>query len=106
MVSKNELRKQWEEHIAEFRKSGQSAPTWCTAHGIKLHRFRYWLRKFPAKGFTEASGAIRWLAVEKDESPLEESGLTLQVGTVWIEIKPGFNPTLLKQVVRVLTHAG
>ena len=44
--------------------------------------------------------------VELDESPVsEETSMNIQVGEASTEIKPGFNPILLKQIVQTLAHA-
>jgi hypothetical protein len=102
-VARSELRKEWEQRIAEFRASGQTAVAWCAAHDVNLHRFRYWLRKFPTKRATESTPSVRWLSVKVDEPPVAEDGILLvRVGSASIEVKPGYNPTLLRQVVQTL----
>lgn len=101
-MSRSELRQQWEGRIAGFRSSGQSAPEWCATHGIKADQLRYWLRQFPTQ--TEGASSVRWMPVQVVE-PDVDSSLTVHIGNARIEVQPGFNPELLKQIVQVLAHA-
>lgn len=104
-MSRVELHREWEKRMAEFSNSGQSATAWCAAHDIRLHRFWYWARKFRPERQAESNSPIQWLAVKMDEPQLKpESTLTIRVGGACIEIKPGFQPGLLKQVVEALSH--
>lgn len=105
-MSKDELYKTWETRIADFRASGQTARAWCTKLDLNLHTLRYWLRKFPQPSSCESTESIRWLSVELDQASANDSSLlTVQIGTARIEVRPGFNPVLLKQVVNALQHA-
>jgi len=105
-VVKNELYEEWEKRMAEFRASGQSATAWCAAHEINLQRFRYWARKFQVRPQTESTKSVQWLSVKLDESPVSEgTSMNVQVGEASIEVRPGFNPILLKQIVQALAHA-
>lgn len=104
-MSRNELRKEWEQRIAAFRASGQTATQWCADHDVNLYQFRYWLRKFPSRR-VETISPIQWLPVHVDDAPAQDmdaASITVCVGHAKIEIKPGFSPELLRQVVQVLT---
>jgi len=104
-MSRTELHRAWEKRMTEFRASGQSATSWCASHDIHLHRFWYWSRKLNPKRQVESAEPIQWLAVKMDEPQLEsQATLTIQVGHACIEVKPGFHPALLKQVVEALSH--
>lgn len=104
-MSRVELHREWEQRITEFRASGQSAVAWCAAEQLNLHRFRYWLRKFPLSPQSAASthGSVQWLSVRTGESAsVEDAGLVVRIGRASIEIKTGYNPTLLTQVIQTL----
>lgn len=105
-MSRTELQQEWEQRLKEFRASGKTAKAWCAAREIKLNRFWYWSRKLRTQNQKDSSAEeVQWLSVQMDEPPLQETTLTVQVGNVSIEVKPGFNPTLLQQVIQALSYA-
>lgn len=99
-MSQMELKHLWESRIADQRSSGLSVSKWCEAHQVKPHQFHYWSRKL-----TSATPATsQWIAVNVDPQLADErqSTLLLKVGSVEIEVQPGFNQTLLSDVIRTL----
>nr|WP_227767723.1 hypothetical protein [Zhaonella formicivorans] len=44
---------------------------------------------------------IKWIAVPKN--PAKTSGITITLGQIKIEITPGFDPKLLREIIEVLT---
>ena len=103
-MTQTEKQQQWENRIAEYRASGQSVRQWCASNDVKPERMWYWLRKYKTNGDT-FSPSSQWLPVEVCEHlPVDQnSALMLRVGKACIEVKPGFDPSLLVQVVRALT---
>jgi len=104
-VSRAELRRQWEERIRVFRASGQGATAWCAAHNIRIATFHYWLRRFPLlPPSVPAPASVRFLELDVMSIPAaRDLSLTLRVGAVTIDVPPGFDPALLRQVVEILT---
>jgi len=101
-MTKAEHRRQWEARVAAFRASGQSTTAWCAAHDLKPHQLRSWLRKLKPEE-TAVRPSSNWLSVEVGkQSDESESSLLVRVGQATIEVKPGFNPALLSDVVRTL----
>lgn len=103
-MSRTELRREWERRIVTFRASGKSAPAWCAAENVDLHRLRYWLRQFP-KSHSSVSAAkkVQWLSVRADETvAVQDAGLVVRIGHASIEVRQGCNLTLLTQVVQTL----
>jgi hypothetical protein len=92
-------RREWQNRIAEYRSSGQSARAWCAANGVKLHQLRYRLEQEAKTGKKADSESITWLRAEAGDPPR----LLVRVGGGVIEVKPGFDPDLLSMVVRVLS---
>nr|NNM90144.1 hypothetical protein [Bacilli bacterium] len=44
-MTQQELRKQWETRVRDFRASGQSAVSWCADHQLKTHQLVYWIKQ-------------------------------------------------------------
>lgn len=101
-MTKAEREKEWETRIADFRASGQSAKDWCAANGLKTERLWYWLRRYKTD---KATPSTQWIPVEVSEQlPKSKcNALLIRVGEASIEVKPGFDPGLLSQIVRALT---
>ncbi|MFZ5946097.1 MAG: IS66 family insertion sequence element accessory protein TnpA [Bacillota bacterium] len=98
-----ELRKEWETRVAEFKASGQSTMEWCASNNIKINQLRYWLRKLKSTDASSVPSANQWLSVEISEVPSGNGNtLTVKVGKAIIEIKSGFDPVLLADVVKTL----
>ena len=104
-MTKAEKRKEWEDRIAQHRASGQSVKEWCASNNVKPERLWYWLRKYKTKNDAPLMHSNQWLPVKVcDQSPMDQgNALLISVGTACIELKPGFDPAMLSQVVRVLT---
>lgn len=104
-MTKAELQKLWETRVAEYQASGQSVKEWCAAHNVTPRQFWYWLRKFKNQNGVPSDKSTQWLPVEVSEQASIDQGNTLlvKVGQAGIEVRPGFDPALLAQVVRVLT---
>lgn len=103
-MTKAEQQKLWETRIAEYRASGLKAKEWCAAHNITTRQLWYWLRKFKNQNDPSHTRPTRWLPVElSEQSPADQGdSLLIRIGQAGIEVKPGFDPELLSQVVRVL----
>ena len=101
-MTRAELREVWRERVAAFRASGMSVRRWCAEQGIKEHQLRYWLRRLDS----DDTPGPRWIPVTLNGAgPWEEArGLVIRIGRATIEVEPGFDRTLLADVVRVLTH--
>ncbi|OIQ57534.1 hypothetical protein MOTE_22140 [Moorella thermoacetica] len=106
-MTKAELQELWLTRIAEYKMSGQSVREWCATHeGISPRQLWYWLRKYKDQEGVLSPQSTRWLPVEISKQASIEQGhaLLVNVGPVSIEVKPGFDPALLSQVVRVLVE--
>ncbi|AGL02524.1 IS66 family insertion sequence element accessory protein TnpA [Desulfoscipio gibsoniae] len=100
-MAKSELRQEWETRIADFRASGQSGAAWCAAHNIRPNQLWYWLKKIKSAENPSIT-QTQWVSVEINESDPTGNGLLIKVGPAVIEVQPGFNPALLKEVVQTL----
>lgn len=96
-----ELRREWERRIAEYKTSGLSQVKYCEANGLSIHQFRYWMKRMRNK-YTENTSNSWVPVVIEDSKPAECESLLVRVGSVSIEVNPGFNPSLLVEVIKVL----
>jgi transposase-like protein len=91
----------WAARIAEYEASGQSVPAWCEANNVSTQQLRYWLKKKKRVSETTPSESTSWLPLDLSNAGYQSS-LLVRVGQVAIEVKPGFDPKLLLDVVKVL----
>ena len=98
-----------EELVSEYGASGLGRQEFCDRHGLSLSTLsRHWKRK-PLR--TESATANRLLRVEI--SPAKQAEVSKHCGglLVWlssgrrIEVRAGFDPKVLQQLVRVLEQA-
>lgn len=106
-MTKEERRKRremWHERVTAFRASGLSVAAWCREHELKEHQMRYWLRRFQSVSEPDSSAAT-WLPVHvRDDRESQGVGeLVVRVGDVAIEVRPGFDRSLLVELVETLT---
>jgi hypothetical protein len=102
-MSRIKQRLEWEKRIEAFKASGLHATAWCKLHELKPHQFNYYLYKDkPLKQSTPP--VTQWLSVEIEDSEVNQMpSLLVKVGVATIEVKPGFDPALLCQLVRTLS---
>ncbi len=99
-MTKEERKNLWASRIAEFKTSNQSVRGWCIAHDVNPSQLWYWLKK--EKQTTSAETTLSWLPLDLSDE-ISQASLLVKVGQTAIEVKPGFDPKLLLDVVKVLT---
>ncbi|MCF8012227.1 MAG: helix-turn-helix domain-containing protein [Clostridiales bacterium] len=106
-MTRAERQKMWKARVAEYRASGQSVREWSAANNVNPGQLWYWLRKYTINEENIPSEkSPQWLPVEVNEQSrtMDNDNLVLiRVGEASIEVKPGFDPALLSDVVRALT---
>ena len=96
---KQELEAKWRERFDSFARDGKSVREWCAAHEIPPHQFHYWRRRLKDSDAPKRSGD--WLAL--DVLPFDgRDGIVVRVGHAEIDIRLGFDASLLRAVVRAL----
>lgn len=92
---------QWKQRILDYQESGLTMKAWCTARDIPFHQLKYWTRKL-SMGRRKRQ-PTSWVTVTPTPGPSsQESTLVVRMGGASIDIRPGFDPSLLSQVVRAL----
>lgn len=101
-MTMTERQKLWESRITEFKTSGQSAAAWAKENNIKPNQLYYWLRKEKRK--TEKDNTISWLPIDLRDTELDPP-ILVRIGPAAIEVKPGFEPQHLLNIVNALLMA-
>jgi hypothetical protein len=107
-MKNNELSNVWESRITSFKSSGKSMTQWCTDHEVTLHQLKYWLyKKNKSVVASKPDKTKKWIAVEADTRSLtiREETLDVNVGKATIQVKQGFDPVLLRDVIRILAES-
>jgi len=108
METKEEL---WARRIAEYKASGKPVRIFCEENGIGISGMKYWLdkRKASKKPMPEPvqtkpanmESAAGWLTVQ--EVAAQASGIMLEIGDVKIRVESGFDQSLLREVLNVVS---
>ena len=99
MLGNDDLNRQWERRIADYRASGLTAAAWCAREGITVSQLKYWIQK--ARKAAKEVGAPKWTRVEVAPESPAASKITINVGAARIEVESGFDSLLLSEVLRV-----
>jgi len=110
-------RKLWRGLVADYRASDLPVRKWCETNGVTRNQLRYWLGKIEEASVAPESSEPRsstWarleivedssataLAREESMSPTQ-SQVSVRVGSATIDVRSGFDPKLLSDVLRVV----
>jgi len=96
----DQLRQEWQDKISQYEASGKKQSVWCRENGIDARKLSRWYNKF--KNQDSSTPTMQsWVPVEIGEAP-QNSLINLKIGKVSIEVKEGFQPSLLMKIVKVL----
>ena len=91
----------WTQQIAAWKNSGQSQQAFCTEQQLTYSQFIYWRSRL--KQDKPLSTAVTFLPVQRKKTM---AGFTLRLnGQHCVDIGPGFNPDLLRQVVAAVEQS-
>jgi hypothetical protein len=97
------LQEIWTERIRAYQASGQTMKAWSEAHNVTLHQFKYWLYKAQKQERAAVTPTFRPVTVIRSAQTGHTDSLQIQVGAARIDVRPGFEPDLLREVVAALT---
>ncbi len=90
-------RSYWQQHIESWQESGLSQTEYCRRHDLKPHQLTYWKKRF-----CEADRGVSFVPVQLVNS-FSGDFLCLVIRDHFkVEIRPGFDPGLLRQLVLAL----
>lgn len=106
-IENKALRASWVKRLARMKSSGLSGVAWCAREGVSYHKFRYWRDRIGTPAKVAAPTTPTWLELSPAcELPGSASdGLVIRIGEAVIELRRGFDPELLREVVRALASA-
>ena len=96
-------REHWKHHIESWQSSGLPQREYCRHHHLSYHQFGYWKKRF-----VQAEKRKKFVALDLDPSTGKQpspSGCPLRLvltNGFSIEIDPGFDPHLLRQLIIAL----
>jgi hypothetical protein len=98
----------WAERVADWRASGQSGADYARGREFKPSTLYWWssrigrddVRGTEREGSTRAPSVrmVRVVAVSKPST----SGITVRIGAAQVDVRAGFDATLLREVVQAL----
>jgi hypothetical protein len=93
-------RRCWKKRIEQWRQSGLSQAEYCRQHHLKDHQLSYWKRRFEK---TESAVSFVSLPVGTSALAVNNPPLILSIDNHFkVEIRPGFDGHLLRQLIVVL----
>ncbi|MBD7984575.1 hypothetical protein H9649_08285 [Sporosarcina sp. Sa2YVA2] len=102
MANHNELRKEWEGRISDFKLSGQSGAGCCAANQINLQQFYYWRKRLMSEDQL-GNQSPDWVTFEVGKPTIDSyDHIRVLVGEVIIEVKQGYDSNLLVNLIRIL----
>ncbi len=95
----------WTERVREWRAGGQSAPEYAQGRGFEASTLRWWASRLD-RGVLPVSPAkpkprVRMVRVVRRKG-LATDALTVRVGAARVEVRSGFDPGLLRELVSAL----
>jgi len=100
-MTKEQLKQDWQAVIYQYKNSGvKNQSEWCRKNGISQRNFNRWYNKLK-KQESPTTVVQSWLPVQITEKS-QSSSLHLRIGKIAIEVKEGFQASLLMEVVKVL----
>lgn len=104
MTAREELAQEWRERLQDFAQSEMTVEAWCHFNRVTIHQYYYWRRRLTTAQTDKASNG-RWMAVSVVDTipnPTAPSGITLHIAGAEIQVTAGFDPGMLRAVVRAL----
>jgi len=92
----------WKQQIEQWQQTGLSQAEYCRRNNLKHHQLVYWKKRY-VETQTEVSFAAVQLADLFDIPTSDQASLAVVIDHhLKVEIKEGFDPQLLRQVIAVL----
>lgn len=89
--------------VAECRASGMTAKAWCEQKGIEYRQYVSWATRVNRKEqMVTRSGEQQWATVTLPKEEHVTSEIKLNCGKWAISVGPGFSPSLLADVLRIV----
>lgn len=96
----------WEKRIKHYKESGLSMNRWCKDNDIKVHQLYYWLKKFNNEDSIQQETERNWLPVTLENKVpefIQDDPIIIKIGKCTVDVKLGFNPIQLSEIIKVLS---
>ena len=96
-MQKSELLALRSSQIEAYRSSGQTAAEWCSQNNVSISNLRYWITKSNREKVSSDSSFIAFAP-----STPGPSSISIHVNNYRLELNPGFDTALLKELILLL----
>lgn len=103
MTNKERRLQEWMTRIADYRASGLTMAAWCLAHSFSNEQLKYWIRK--TKTTSPSSLSPQFVPLTTTDEDSSVSSLVVHIRKARIELRAGFNPQILREIVQALDDA-
>lgn len=95
----------WVQRIEDYHTSGLPQVVWCQKQQVKISALRYWLRKLKEEPSEDTSEWVQLKVVENEKTTnsANDAFIKIHVGTFGIEIRKGFDQSVLLDIVKTLS---
>jgi hypothetical protein len=101
MKSNPESASYWRQHIDALKDSGLTRKAYCEKNQIKISTLDYWRKKLSASNIQgNRAKEAGWIPLQLGED--ETSGIDLRIGQITVSVKPGFDSSLLTELLRTI----
>lgn len=103
-MSNEEVVELWRSRIADYRASDEGVAAWSQRNQVTSHQLFYWMRKLKKSDQQPPStGKPRWVALSVEQTAkVDVPPILVRVGAIGVEVRAGFEPAVLVDVVRTL----
>jgi hypothetical protein len=95
-------RRFWQAQVKSWEKSGLSQNEYCRRNQLRNTQFTYWKKKFIREAAAPVSFVPVPVAGTEPAVQGDDSGLTLYLGDIRIQLASDFNPASLSKILVVL----
>jgi len=98
------LAQEWRERLDDFAESQMTVQEWCDFNRVSIYQYYYWRRRLATPNSQQEANPS-FLALDiVDSAPISPppGGVTIRVAGAAIEVCSGFDPSMLRAVVRAL----
>jgi hypothetical protein len=92
----------WQARVEAWKRSGLSAPAFCKDKDYRDGGLRYWASRLRREGFTEEKPVMRLARVVTTSDLRTETPIVVEVGSIRIGVRRGFDPEALRAVLDVV----
>ena len=102
MKENPEKRNHWQQHVDALKSSGLTRREYCEKNQVSPSTLDYWCRKLNSDpGKMKKKNVTAWIPLQIGDGG-HASTIDLQIGRITIAVRSGFDPTLLKELLRTL----